>query len=139
MKKYLILLTVILNLTNCLISFAFPPDNQWSALVTQQCRTDTVTCRANITQVGNNQQLLACIQCCGGATIIGAQTCNSYCICECAIGAAPNGPNTIKLCSIPTPPQPAPPPQLQPPLSTPTSLPTPTPAPLIPPQIPLPQ
>ena len=115
--------TVIISNSYLNVSLAFPPDNQWSPLVTETCRTDTARCTNLITQGTNSppRELLACIQCCR----FDNQTCNNYCICECGIKAAPNNPVTLGWCSFPPPPQqPAAPPQ-QP---APSSSPEPTPS-----------
>jgi hypothetical protein len=121
-KEYftLLLAGVILFASQC---YAFPPDNDWSVLVDNQCRTDSQTCRNHITQAGVQQQLQACIRCCGkghedrvaaigrrlgpGAerdrAIADSNTCHSYCFCECVRGAIPNSPATTRLCSFPRP------------------------------------
>ena len=103
-------------------SYAFPPDNAWSILVNEQCRTDSQTCRDKITTANDIPQLTQCIRCCGkqhedriaaGDDRATSTTCHNYCVCGCAIAGAPNSAGTIRLCSLPTP----------------TPTPTPTPAP----------
>ena len=98
---FLIVLFGLSSLKN--LTYAFPPDNQWKNLVTQECIDDTNKCKKNINlpTTQDAKELRGCITCCLGDPHTAGEICFNHCICECSIRSNPNGPNTMKLCTIP--------------------------------------